>query len=79
MGYRDDLKIVPPPGSPDNILQARKTWQEMPRYKISQNDQTFGQIVQLFDLQSEVSKEAQSLIKMVCTNQKIFWNILKLN
>ena len=52
---------------------------EMPRFKISQNDEKFGSIIKLFDLQSEVSKEAQSLTKMICTNQKIFWNILKLN
>lgn len=36
-------------------------------------------IIGLFELQSEVSKEAQSLVKMICTNQKIFWNILKLD
>lgn len=35
MGFRDDLQLMPPPGSPDNILQPRKTYQEMPRFKIA--------------------------------------------
>ena len=78
MGYRDDLQFMPPPGSPDNFLQARKTYMEMPRYKISNNQESFDALVSLLDLQSEVSKEAQGLIKSVCTNQKIFFNILKL-
>ena len=25
MGYREDLKIMPPPGSPDGILQIRQS------------------------------------------------------
>lgn len=40
---------------------------------------TFEALLGLLDQQAEVSKEAQSLSKMVCTNQEIFWNILKLS
>ena len=79
MGYRDDLQFMPPPGSPDNFLQARKTVFEMPRYKISNNKDSFRALVRLLDLQVEVSKEAQGLVKALCTNQEIFCNILKLD
>lgn len=78
MGFRDDLQFMPADGAPDNILMKRKTVMEMPRYKISQNKSTFETIIKLLDLQAEVSKEAQSLVKMICTNCEIFYNILKL-
>ena len=79
MGYRDDLQRIPPPGSPENFLQARKSYLEMPRWKIAQNQESFASIVGLLDMQSEVSKEAQSTVKMICTNQETFWDILKLS
>lgn len=79
MGYRDDLKLMPAPGSPDGILQQRKTILEMPRYKIAQDKDFMSLIFDLFDLQSEVSKEAQSLTKMICTSQSMFWDTLKLS
>lgn len=41
MGFRDDLQLMPAPGSPEDILMKRKTYSEMPRFKISQNRQTF--------------------------------------
>ena len=50
----------------------------MPRFKIAQNKETFEPLVQLLDLQTEVSKEAQSVLKMISTNQETFWNILQL-
>ena len=69
---------MPGPGSAEDILMTRKSFSEMPRYKIAQNKQTFESIIKLLDLQTEVSKEAQSLVKMMCTNQELFCSILKL-
>lgn len=76
MGFRDDLKPMPSPGSPENILQPRKTIMEMPRFKIAQNRDTFEPLLKLLDLHTEVSKEAAGLVKVISTNQKIFWDIL---
>ena len=49
MGFRGDLKLMPPPGSVDNILQPRKTYLEMPRFKIAQNRETFEPLLKLMD------------------------------
>lgn len=68
MGFRADLKPMPEPGSTDNCLQARKTYQEMPRFKIAQDKATFDYLIGLSSMQSEVAKEASSVIKMICTN-----------
>ena len=54
--YRGDMKQAPKPGDDDNILQARKTINEMPRYKIAYNYQNFYTLIQLLDYQSEVLK-----------------------
>ena len=78
MGFRDDLQFMPADGAPDDILMKRKSKMEMPRYKIAQSKQTFESIISLLDLQTEVSKEAQSLVKMICTNQELYDNILQL-
>lgn len=50
MGFRDDLQLMPPPGSPENILQPRKSVNEMPRYKISQNKEYFSLLLSLTDM-----------------------------
>ena len=51
----------------------------MPRFKIAQSKDTFEPLLKLLDLQTEVSKEAASLVKVISTNQKIFWDILHLD
>ena len=78
MGFRADLKPMPVPGSPSNCLQPRKSYLEMPRWKIAQSNDTFRPLLSLLDLQKEVSKEAIALLNMVCTNKESFWDILKL-
>ena len=35
--YRGDMKQAPKTGDDDNILQARKTINDMPRFKIAYN------------------------------------------
>lgn len=43
------MKHAPMPGDDDNILQARKTINEMPRYKISFNRNNFYTLIRLLD------------------------------
>ena len=50
----------------------------MPRFKIAQKRETFQYLIGLSEMQTEVAKEATSVIKMICTNQESFWNILKI-
>jgi len=59
---------MPAPGSPDNCLQPRKSTLEMPRFKIAQNRETFEPLISLLEMQTEVAKEANSVVKMICTN-----------
>ena len=66
--YRGDLKQAPKPGDDDNILQARKTINEMPRYKIAFNMAHFTTLIRLLDYQSEVNKLTTAVIKMACTS-----------
>ena len=79
MGIRADLKPVPLPGTGSNHLQPRKSFIEMPRWKIAQSEATFRPLVSLLNMQSEVTKEANSLINMICTNKDNFWVILNLS
>ena len=69
MGFRDDLKPMPEPGSDPNCLQVRKGHLEMPRFKLSNDQRIFGTLLELVNYQSEVSREARDLINMACTNQ----------
>ena len=62
MGFRDDLKVMPAPGSDPNCLQARKNYLEMPRYKLSNQQDIFSELIDLADYQTEVSKEARDLV-----------------
>jgi hypothetical protein len=45
MGFRDDLKSMPKPGSDAHILQVRKTQLEMPRFKITNNQKIFASLI----------------------------------
>ena len=44
----------------------------MPRFKIAQNKSHFEQLLKLLDLQTEVHKEAASLVRVISTNWEIF-------
>lgn len=38
LGYSQDLTRLPKDGEPENIQQPRKLKEEMPRYKVANND-----------------------------------------
>lgn len=78
VNYRDDLKQAPKDGDDDNILQARKSIEDMPRYKLSSDQKSFDSLFRLLGLHSEVAKEASGLIKMLCTNKVLYQRVLKL-
>ena len=53
--YRADMKQAPKAGDDDNILQARKTHEEMPRYKISHKLDYFSVVLHLLDYNTQVN------------------------
>lgn len=48
----------------------------MPRYKLSNDYDAFNSLFELMNLHKEVQIECQSLLQMLCTNPKCFWNTL---
>lgn len=70
---------MPKDGEDDNILQPRKSINEMPRHKIAKDDECFNTLFSLLDLHKEVQAESQSLISMLCTKPAMFWDILWLD
>ena len=41
IGLRSDLQSVPKPGEPDDILNRRSSAEQMPRFKIGNDERTF--------------------------------------
>ena len=41
VGLRADMKELPQPGDPDDILNLRKSKEQMPRYKIGNEARSF--------------------------------------
>ena len=78
-GFRPDLRMAPRAGDPDNSMQLRKSALEMPRFKIANKEEQFRSLFKLLDLNTEVHRESQSLINMICTNKHMFWNVLWLD
>ena len=77
--YRADMKQAPKAGDDDNILQARKTHNEMPRYKISNNLQYFSVILHLLDYNTQVSQIARTLINSLVSTPPLYWGVIWLD
>ena len=56
--YNSQLKHMPESGQDLNILQPRKSINEMPRYKIPKDEACFNTLFGLFDKHKEVHIEA---------------------
>ena len=74
-----DLKQLPKAGDSDDILQMRKKKEDMPRYKISNNQLWFTSLTNLLDKQSEVSDATSCFIDNLCTNEVIMKTILEIS
>ena len=51
---------------------------DMPRYKISKNEEFFELLMSKLDRQDSVSEEAWKLIQMLATSEKVFKRVLML-
>ena len=77
--YRADMKQAPKAGDDDNVLQARKTQDEMPRCKISNNQDYFSIILQLLDYNIQVHSVAKQVVNTLVTNAPIYWSVIWLD
>jgi len=77
--YRFDLRRQPIDGFDENMMQLRKSKEEMPRYLIAHDPFFFESIFALLDLDNEISTQAWNLIKTVTTNPSLYDRIVKLD
>ena len=68
IGLRSDMKNVPKPGDSDHILNRRSCAQQMPRFKIGNDNRTFQTLLECLDLDNETKRDANELILQACTN-----------
>lgn len=67
LGYAQDLTRLPRDGEPDNVLQSRKSKEDMPRHKIALNEYYFDSLIELLDVDKEVAIRAQETIAALAT------------
>lgn len=72
LGYGPNLKRLPDQGDDPNQQQVRRSAAQMPRFKVSQNQNQFNLLMSLLDLDGEVSKRATEAINMHATNPVLF-------
>jgi hypothetical protein len=70
---------MPKDGEDDNILQPRKTINEMPRHKIAKDNACFDTLFSLLDLHKEVQLECNQLVNMLCTRPETLWDLMWLD
>lgn len=67
LGYAQDLKRLPRDGEHENILQIRKSKEDMPRYKVSQNEHYFDSLIDMLQFDPEVAHRAREVIVTLAT------------
>lgn len=78
LGYAQDLKRFPKDGEPDNILQLRKSKEEMPRYKVALNEHYFDSLIELLQYDPEVASRAREVIATLATQPFLYSVVSKL-
>ena len=79
-GFRNDLKKPSEVTEDDeNYSQPRKRVEDMPRYKISNNQEYFDAIFKLLGRKGEVSVDAWNLIRTLTTNPTLYKKVLYLD
>lgn len=76
--YRHDLKREPLAGQDDNVLQSRAGRTQMPRYKLSSNQESFDLLQSLLDMHPELYNKSLELLNILCTSPAIYDRVLKL-
>ena len=74
-GYSNDLRKLADNKDPDNILQHRKTAEDMPRYKLSNTEEYFKILLDLTTLHPEIKNRAKGLFESCCTRQELYKSI----
>ena len=77
--YRNDLRESPRDGDDDNVMQVRKTREEMPRDKLTNNAQYFNTFTKLMTLTPVIKDQAIALIETCCTRPTLYAACLNLD
>lgn len=78
LGYAQDLRRLPRDGEPDNILQPRRSKEDMPRYKIALNEQYFDSLIEFLGYDVEVANRARETIATLATQPVLYSIVSKL-
>lgn len=78
LGYAQDLRRLPRDGEPDNILQQRKSKEDMPRYKIALNEQYFDSLIEFLEYDTEVASRSRETIVTLATQPVLYSIVSKL-
>ena len=71
VGLRSEMKELPKPGDPDDILNLHQSPEQMPRYKIGNEARSFKTLLACMDLDFDTKKDANELVLLACTNKRI--------
>lgn len=77
-GLRSDMKTVPKPGDPDESLMPYKNKEDMPRFKLSNDPETFQTLLHCLDLHRDSRNHVVELITTSCINERISNNVIEL-
>jgi hypothetical protein len=69
--YRQDLKQAAQDGDPDDIMQARKTPQDLPRWKLAANNENFEMITNCSMVNPELKTKAMGLLQNIVTQPSL--------
>ena len=78
LGYAQDLRRLPRDGEPDNILQIRRSKEDMPRYKCALNEKYFDSLIDLLQYDPEVASRAREVIVTLATQPFLYSVVSKL-
>ena len=78
LGYGPNLKALAKDGEPDNILQVRKSIEEMPRFKITKNEKYFDTMLSLLDHIKELAKPVSESFQILATNPILYNKVVSL-
>jgi len=77
-GYSADLRKIAGNEDPDNINQQRKSAEDMPRYKLTNNEKYFNVLLDLTTLHPEIKNRSKGLFEACCTRHELHNSVLNI-
>lgn len=79
LGYSPSLQRLPQDGDAADILQTRSGLEQMPRYKVAENQGQFNSLVAVLGHDGEVGQRALEVLRMLATNPVLHRKVLSLS